>query len=374
MTSTSFGPVEDTFRGFFEADPTFSAQLAVHVRGERVVDLAVGEMRPDSLLPVYSSSKGATAVVVALLVERGQLDLDAHVAKYWPEFAQRGKDMITVRQLLSHQAGLPGVDGGFSWEELMAHEPLAERLSAQRPFWQPGQAFMYHGLTIGTLADEIVRRVDGRPVAEVLRDDVTTPRAIDLWMGTPPSEDHRVVDALPPTGEELTTFLMANPDALGGGDPVSALAFPRGDLLDLLRRVNDEDFRRVAPPAAGVLASARGLAALYASLRHETNGQRRVLSDDTIAQMSQIQVAGIELGSGLQARFAVIFQAPCAPRWPFGSVRAFGHDGAGGSLAFCDPADEIAFGYTVQRLPLPGGMDARAVELAAVVRRCVGAG
>ena len=99
-----------------------------------------------------------------------------------------------------------------------------------------------------------------------------------------------------------------------------------------------------------------------------------MLSDDTIAQMSQIQVAGIELGSGLQARFAVIFQAPCAPRWPFGSVRAFGHDGAGGSLAFCDPADEIAFGYTVQRLPLPGGMDARAVELAAVVRRCVGAG
>jgi CubicO group peptidase (beta-lactamase class C family) len=374
MPSPSLDRVRETFEGFAVADPTFSAQLAVHIGGERVVDLALGALRPDSLLPVYSSSKGATAVVVALLVERGQLDLDANVAKYWPEFAQRGKDMVTVRQLLSHQAGLAGVDGGFSWEELMAHEPLAERLAAQRPFWQPGQAFMYHGLTIGTLADEIVRRVDGRPVATVLREDVTAPRAIDLWMGTPASEDHRVVDALPPTGEELTVFLVANPDALGGGDPVSTLSFPRGDLLDLLRRVNDEDFRRVAPPAAGVLASARGLAALYASLRHETNGQPRVLSDDTIAQMSQIQVAGIELGSGLQARFGVIFQAPCSPRWPFGSVRAFGHDGAGGSLAFCDPAHEIAFGYTVQRLPLPGGMDARAVELAAVVRRCIGAG
>ena len=94
-----------------------------------------------------------------------------------------------------------------------------------------------------------------------------------------------------------------------------------------------------------------------------------MLDDDTIAQMSQIQVTGTELGTNLQARFGVIFQAPCSPRWPFGSVRAFGHDGAGGSLAFCDPTYDVAFGYTVQRLPLPGGMDARAVELARLVRQ-----
>ncbi len=99
-----------------------------------------------------------------------------------------------------------------------------------------------------------------------------------------------------------------------------------------------------------------------------------MLDDETIAQMSQIQAAGVELGTGLEARFGVIFQVPCTPRWPFGSVRAFGHDGAGGSLAFCDPTHDVAFGYTVQRLPLPGGMDTRAVELAAAVRRCLGAG
>ena len=132
-------------------------------------------MTSDSLLPVYSSSKGATAAVVALLVQRGQLDLDATVSSYWPEFAQGGKGAVTVRQLLSHQAGLPGVDGGFTWEELLAHAPLAERLAAQRPFWQPGQAFLYHGLTIGTLADELVRRIDGRTVADALREDVTGP-------------------------------------------------------------------------------------------------------------------------------------------------------------------------------------------------------
>jgi CubicO group peptidase (beta-lactamase class C family) len=200
---------------------------------------------------------------------------------------------------------------------------------------------------------------------------VTGSRGIDVWMGTPESEDARVVEAQPATAEELSAFLTASPGALDGGDEIASLSLRRGNPLDLLTRVNDVAFRRVGPPAAGMLASGRGLAALYASLRHEVGGQPRLLTDETIAQMSQIQVAGTELGTGLQARFGVIFQVPCPPRWAFGSVRAFGHDGAGGSLAFCDPTDDVAFGYTVRRLPLPGGMDARAVELARVVRQCL---
>lgn len=367
-----FEAVHETFAAYCDADPTYSAQLSVHVGAERVVDCKGGSgMEPDSLLPVYSSSKGATAVVIALLVQRGQLDLDATVASYWPEFAQGGKGAVTVRQMLSHQAGLVGVDGGFTWEELLAHAPLADRLAAQRPFWQPGQAFLYHALTIGTLADELVRRIDGRTVADALRDDVTAPRGIDVWMGTPASEDHRVVEAQPPSVEELMAFLAESPGALGGGDDITSQSLPPGNPMEMLSRVNDVALRRAGPPAAGVLASARGLAALYASLRHGVGGEARVLTDDTIAQMSQIQANGFELGTGLEARFGVIFQAPCSPRWPFGSVRAFGHDGAGGSLAFCDPTYDIAFGYTVQRLPLPGGMDARAVELARLVRHCL---
>ena len=365
---TDFTPVIDLLQSYADADPAYSAQLAVHVGAERVVDLVVGTaMGPDSLLPVYSSSKGATAVVIALLVQRGQLDLDARVASYWPEFAQAGKAAVTVRQLLSHQAGLPGVDGGFTWEELLEHTPLAERLAAQRPFWHPGSAFLYHGLTIGTLADELVRRIDGRTVARVLLDDVTGPRGIDVWMGTPASEDHRVVEALPPRAEDFTM------DAIPGfADPVTTLSFPKGpDVLELFRRVNDPAFHRIAPPAAGVLASARGLAALYASLRHEVGGHPRVLTDDTIGQMAQIQVAGHELGSGLLARFGVIFQVPCTPRWPFGRVGSFGHDGAGGSLAFCDPASDVAFAYTVQRMPAPGGTVAPSIDLATAVRRCL---
>jgi CubicO group peptidase (beta-lactamase class C family) len=309
--------------------------------------------------------------VIALLVERGALDLDAAVASYWPEFGAKGKGAVTVRQVLSHQAGLVGVDGGFTWDEVMDHRSLAERLAAQRPLWRPGAGFQYHALTIGTLADELVRRIDGRPVAQVLREEVTGPRGIDVWMGTPASEDGRVVDALPPTGEEIMAFL-ATGEGVGGDDPhgLGAQSLPAGDPLALISGVNEERSRRAGAPAAGVLASAAGLAHLYAALRHDAGGLR-LLSDDTLAQMSQIQVDGIELGSGLHARFGVIFQAPC-PRWPFGSHRAFGHDGAGGSLAFCDPTFDVAFGYTVQRLPLPGGMDARAVELTKVVRAALG--
>jgi CubicO group peptidase (beta-lactamase class C family) len=364
----TFEPVVEAFHGYAQADPTYAAQLAVHVGSERVVDLAHG-MDADALLPVYSTGKGASAVVIGLLVQRGVLDLDATVASYWPEFAQRGKAAVTVRQVLSHQAGLHGVDGGFSWDELLEHAPLAERLAAQRPFWQPGQAVLYHALTIGTLADELVRRLDGRTLAEVLRLDVTEPRGIDVWMGTPESQDHRVLDAQPPTGEEVMAFLADTPDGLDlGGDGLGTMSLPAGDPLSLLGKVNEAAFRRIGPPAAGMTASGRGLAALYASLRHEVGGEPPVLDDETIGQMTQIQVARNEIGSGLPVRFGIMFQVPCPPRWPFGSVAAFGHDGAGGSLAFCDPTQEIAFGYTVQRLPLPGGMDARAVELARLVR------
>jgi CubicO group peptidase (beta-lactamase class C family) len=369
----AFDSVIGAFEGFSDADPTYCAQLAVYVGGECQLELSQG-MEKDALLPVFSSSKGASAVVISLLLERGQIDLDATVASYWPEFAQKGKGAVTVRQLLSHQAGLNGVDGGFTTEELLAHGPLAERLAAQRPLWHPGAGVEYHAVTLGTLADELVRRIDGRTLADVLSQDVTTPRGIDIWMGTPESEDHRVLEALPPTSEEFAAFFADPPagvDLAGSSGGIASLSLPAGGIFDLFTRVNSVEFRRVGPPAAGMTATARGLAALYACLHNEIGGRPPLLSNETIAQMSQTQVSGRDLSGGLQVRFAVMFQVPCSPRWPFGSFRAFGHDGAGGSLAFCDPAHEIGFGYTVQRLPLPGGLDARAVELARLVREAL---
>lgn len=363
-------PVADAFLAYGEKDPTHNAQLAVYHRGELVLDLTVGDtLQSDSLLPVFSSSKGATAVVVALMVQRGLLDLDEKVATYWPEFAQNGKGDVIVRQLLSHQAGLPNVDGDFTIDDAMEHDGLAARLAAQLPFWRPGAAFLYHGITIGTLADELVRRVDGRSVAQVLRDDVTGPRSIDVWMGLPELEDHRWVPFQLPPAEELLPFIAENTGA-DSTDAIQATSLPGGDIVQLLGRINEPDFRRASVPAASVMASARGLARMYASLTHDVGGPR-LLTDETIAKMSQLQVQGIEIGTGFETRFAVIFQKTIAPRWAWGSWRAFGHDGAGGSCAFNDPMYDIAFAYTVQKLPLPGGVDARALELTRVLRDCL---
>jgi CubicO group peptidase (beta-lactamase class C family) len=362
-----FEPVAERLGEFVAADPTYAGTVAVFHHGVRVVDLWWGPgTTPDELLPVFSSSKGAAAIVVACAVRDGLLDLDGPVASLWPEFAACGKEAVPVRQLLSHQAGLLGVDGGYSYAELYDHAPLAARLGAQRPLWAPGSAHAYHALTIGVLADEIVLRVTGERLGAYLRERVTGPRGLDVYLGTPDSEDGRVVAVELPTAEELA----ASPDI--------AVASPKGsigwlalpdDQPNMLVECNAARFRRAGTPAGGGLANGRGLAGLYASIHHAIGGQDRLLDEQTVGAMSQQQVWGPELTSPDPSAFGVVFQKP-TDRLPFGSYRAFGHDGAGGSLAYCDPHFDVSFGYTVHRIPLPGGADARALRLSRDVRRC----
>ena len=362
-----FEPVAERLGESVAADPTFTGTLCVYHHGRSVLDLWWGPgTRPDELLPVFSSSKGAAGVVIACLVRDDLVDLDAPVAELWPEFAAGGKGVVPVRQLLSHQAGLLGVDGGYGYDELYSHAPLAARLAAQRPHWAPGSAFAYHALTIGVLADELVLRATGERLGAYLRAHVTGPRGLDVYLGTPASEDARVVAVELPTAEELAAF----PDGLVAAPKGSVrwLALPE-DEPNMLIECNSERFRRAGTPAGGGLANGRGLAGLYASIHHEVGGEGRLLDEDTVGAVSQQQVSGLELGHPEASAFAVVFQKP-SDRLPFGSYRAFGHDGAGGSLAYCDPHFDVAFGYTVHRIPLPGGADQRALRLSRDVRRC----
>jgi CubicO group peptidase (beta-lactamase class C family) len=377
MTGMPIEGLQGTVAGEFErvaqrlgdyvaADPSFAGTLSVYHHGRTVLDLWWGAAAADELLPVFSSSKGAAALVIACLVRDGLLDLDAPVAAVWPEFTARGKGGIPVRQLLSHQAGLLGVEGGYTYDELYGHSPLAARLAAQRPLWVPGTAHAYHALTIGVLADELVLRVTGERLGAYLRAHVAGPRGLDVYLGTPESEDARFVPVELPTTEELA----ASPE--GAASPsrgsLGWLAMP-DDRPMLLVECNSERFRRAGTPAAGGLANARGLAGLYASIHHEIGGVSRLLDSETVDIVSQQQVWGPELTFPIPSAFAIIFQRP-TDRLPFGSYRAFGHDGAGGSLAFCDPHFDMSFGYTVHRIPLPGGADARALQLSRDVRRC----
>jgi CubicO group peptidase (beta-lactamase class C family) len=362
VVAPGFDRVAKLFASFKEDDPTYSAQLCAYRGTQVIIDLACGPLSDRGLLLVLSASKASIAVVVGQLVESRRIDLDQTVAHFWPEFAAAGKAHVTVRQLLSHQAGLVGVDGGYTRTELLEHEPLAERLAAQRPLWQPGRAHGYHGITIGVLADELVRRITGVTLAERFR-SLTLERGVDLHLGLPETLDPRVHDVLMPTAAELTQFTPVDQSASAGLDAEVGMRESAADM------VNDVAFRRVGPPAAGGFASAAGLARLYACIRHDL-GARRLLRNDTIGQLRQLQSIGLDLSLGVETRFGIVFMLPTR-RIPFGSRLAYGHDGAGGAMGFDDPVHDVSVGYVVQRIPLPGGCDARLVQLAHAVRQCL---
>ncbi|MFC0037682.1 serine hydrolase [Actinomadura rayongensis] len=362
--ASGYATVRDAFAVLADADPTYCAQFTAYRNNVPVVDLTCGPWAEDALLPVFSCGKGAIGVTVAHLVEQGKLDLDARVADYWPVFAAAGKEAVTVRQLLSHQAGLPTVDGGYTTAELLDHDALAERLAAQRPFWRPGAAFAYHGVTVGVLADELVRRTTGRTLAEVFRDDIAAPRGIDVHLGVPESLDARVVPVDLPTDAELTAGLASVP--MSAPDSLDALVAP-SDAGPVWTWVNGVAARRAGPAALAGLATARGLARMYAALGHALDGPA-LASPDVVAQVSQLQVAGDDLLSGLPFRYGIVFQRPVEPRLAYGSFQAFGHDGLGGCVGVRDPYYDLSFGYTVKRIVLPPRCDARALHLMRAVR------
>ncbi|MFC6887182.1 MULTISPECIES: serine hydrolase domain-containing protein [Actinomadura] len=348
-----FERVREVFEAGAADRPGVNLALAVRLKGEQVVDLRAGPgYGPDSLQGVYSVTKGAAGVVLALLVQRGLIDPDEPVATYWPEFAAEGKDRLPVRWLASHQAGLVNVDGMFTVDELLAHEPLAGRLAAQRPFWEPGTAHGYHALTLGALLDELVRRVTGRTLGAYFRDEIARPYGIDFFIGLPESEEERVV----PT----------RPIALGTGDPPfepppffrQAMnrrpGSPGGDLLGM------RAFRAAGVPSIGGFGSARGVAALYSTVAHGS-----LLTPETLARVTAVQAEGPDLVLPMPTRYATVFEK-AAPWRPWTGPNAFGHTGAVGALGFADPDLGLGFGF-VTDTPADGGPDPLPNDLAAAL-------
>ncbi|MFD0886052.1 serine hydrolase domain-containing protein [Streptosporangium algeriense] len=358
-----YEPVRERFEALLSEDPGYSASVAAYVDGEPVVDLWGGaRMARDSIVTTFSCTKGVSGVCVGLLVERGLLDLDAPVREYWPEFARHGKAAVTVRQLLSHQAGLVGVDGGFSVAELLGHERLAERLADQRPYWQPGAGHGYHAMTIGVLADELVRRTDGRTLSAFYTEEIRLPRDIDFFIGLPESEDDRVVPLLPPEPPEDPALVAATNATFAHGT-IGGIAMNTevAGFPSLVELANTTALHRAGPPAMGGVGSARGLARLYASCIGDASGAR-LLSTETVEAVSRLQTIGDDLVLGMPTRFATLFQKP-DQRLTYGSHRAFGHDGVGGGIGFADPTTGLSFGYTTPDMPSPGGADARGLDL-----------
>jgi CubicO group peptidase (beta-lactamase class C family) len=345
---------EAFFRNFTERGD-HGAAVCVYLDGARVVDCWGGwadaararAFGADSLVSVASTTKGPVALCAHMLAERGKLDLDAPVARYWPEFAQAGKEAIPVRWLLSHRAGLPAIRRSLSEADFFDWGAMTAAIAESAPWWTPGERHGYHAITYGHLVGEVIRRVDGRTVGAFLRDEVTGPLRADFFIGVPESADARAVEVLPPPPPGEPTIwdtLLADPASLSGR---TFLNPPRPADL-----VNTRAWRAAEIPAANGHTSARGVARIYAALARggELDGVR-LLAPATMDGAIVEQSRGRDAVLTLPTRFASGFMLglpggifDCGP-----GRRTFGHPGRGGSIGFADPDARIGFGYVTNQ-------------------------
>ncbi|WP_311270162.1 serine hydrolase domain-containing protein [Sphingobium sp. WCS2017Hpa-17] len=360
-----FETVADAFAANFSAGLEVGATFVVTLEGEVVVDLRSGyadaarsaPMGEAPLFAIWSATKGATATCIALLVERGMLDYEMPVARWWPEFADAGKGSITLGQMMSHQAGICGVRAPISLDDYYGHEKVARLLAAETPFFEPGTALGYHALAIGALADELVRRVDGRTVAAYFREELAVPLGLDMFMGLPESERHRVAETVPPSGDtQYSLTLIPNQAAFD-----AAVLNPQL----VATWANDPQWQAAGIPAGGMMASARGLARHYAMLANDGRlDSVELLSPTTIAAASRQRAEGIDQVTGLQRRLSAGYQLNIKGR--MGPDRgAFGHPGWGGTIGFADPANRVSVAYVAGAMVIddPEGMDPRLARL-----------
>lgn len=343
-----FSRVADEFRRNFSERAERGGAVALWCDGKQVVDVWGGwsdgarrrEWQYDTIVNFFSVSKALCAIACMRLVDQGKLDLDAPVSRYWPEFAAGDKGSITVRQLLSHQAGLPAIRKPLPDGAALDWTVITQALAGQRPWWIPGTAHGYHVNTFGFLAGELVRRTDGRSIGALLREDVAGPLGADFAIGLPATEHHRVSEFLWPGNP-------AKPDDLSGDAALmhwNTYWNPPG--FSGAHWVNHPRWREAEVPSTNGHGNARAIARVYAALADggEIDGVR-ILSRAAIAAATEEQVNGHDLINSRISRFGIGFQLT-QPERPLGpNPGAFGHFGAGGSLGFCDPQARVAFGY-----------------------------
>jgi len=379
----AFQPVREAFERNFAEHGERGAAVAIRHRGDLVVDLWAGSAdgagrRPwnaDTLAVVFSTTKGLAALCLHILADRGLIDLEAPVARYWPEFAAAGKGGVTVAMVLSHQAGLPVWQAPLPDAALYNWDLAARRLADEAPLWEPGTAHGYHGLTIGWLEGELVRRVTGRSIGAFFHDEVAGPLGADAWIGLPMAEHHRVAEMELPAPDPGSDFFVK---AMGEADWYGAKLVTNdgGDLAD----VNAPRRWSMEHPSAGGVANARALAQVYAplSLDGAHGGVRLVAADRLIGMRTVRSASSRDLILQLPTTFTLGFSKTWGARrlGPGNHVilgeHAFGTPGFGGSLGFADGDAGLAFGYVMNRMGGGVGLNARGQGLVDAAYRAVG--
>jgi CubicO group peptidase (beta-lactamase class C family) len=360
LVSRGFEAVADAFAENFTRRGELGGACCVYHRGEKVVDLwggvrnqATGELwAEDTMVLVYSTTKGLAAMTLALAHSRGWLDYEERVATYWPEFAQNGKEAITVRQLLAHQAGLFALDQKLDRSIVADLDRLAGILARQRPAWQPGTRQAYHAITLGYYENELLRRIDPghRSLGQFFQEEIAAPLGLEFFIRLPESI---------PNSRLATLVRPSLPVMLRGfGIRFSLLALnPRSNITRSLEgSMLPHDPQRIYArnlevPAGGGVGTARGIAHAYGVFA--TGGRELELRPETLRLLSAPAIPAAhgfhdECMKG-EARFSLGFMKPNTVL-PFGSERAFGMPGSGGSMGFADPTSGIGYGYVTNRM------------------------
>lgn len=360
-----FQLVRQEFERNFRERGEVGASVCVTLRGDTVVNLWGGMARTDTQTPwtsetvsiVFSSTKGATALCAHMLASRGQLDLDAPVSKYWPEFAQAGKDKIPVKMLLNHQAGLPAVRTPLPQGAYADWELMVNALAKEEPFWEPGTRNGYHALTIGWLVGEVVRRVSGKSLGTFFQDEVAKPLGLDFWIGLPENKESRVAPMIAAAPDTESLFFR---ELTTRGSLTSLALLNTGGYMGVPPEYDSRAAHAAEIGGAGGITNARGLAGMYAPL--SCGGKLKgveLVNPDALARMAHVSSAtGRDTVLLMPTRFALGFMKSMDNRRaPLGildsaliSEDAFGHVGAGGSFGFADPKAEMSFGYTMNRM------------------------
>ena len=351
-----FAAVRHAFAENFLEHDEIGGAVAVILNSRVVVDLYGGHVdarrtelwQPDTLVDVYSVGKAVLAVLTLILVERGMVELDAPVTRYWPEFGAHDKGALTVRGLLAHRAGLPAIRRRLPDDALFDWRVMCDALAAEAPFWAPGQAHGYHVNTYGFLVGEVVRRVTGVPVGEAVRRYVAGPIGAAFAFGVRRAQQQRIAavcgpstmpvvperwsELFPPTGDAerdlMTWHTYFNPNGLCGAGIV-----------------NSPEWRAAEIPSANGHATARAVAAIYAAFLAGGPQGARWVGPTLRAEAVTMHSDGADTVIGRHSRFGLGFQLPHPERAIGPNARAFGHYGYGGSLGFADPDAGLAFGY-----------------------------
>ena len=378
LVAEGFEPVREAFAANFEVRGDRGAAVSVYRHGHRVVDLWAGTKDVDGTAPweqgtaqiVRSATKGVAAAALLLLAQRGQVDLDAPVGEYWPEYKAAGKEHTLVWHLLAHRAGVPVLDRPLTPDEAADPAFSAAAVAAQAPVWEPGADHGYHAQTYSWLTGELVRRVTGRSIGAWIADEIAGPVGADLWVGLPAAQADRVgrvaqldTPATDP-GVLRTRPKRSVSEAYADPDSLTRRAF---GAITPMPDENDAAYRAAVLPASNGIATADGLARVYASLIGEVDGGTRLFTPETMRRARTERSSGPDRVLVISTRFGLGYMLHGSAS-PLLSETSFGHPGRGGALGFADPESGIAFGYVTNGFRKSVTADPRAQALVRAVR------